>query len=179
MAEVPAATLVFADKRQAGAYVVTDPSGAVVARIRIGRGGVRFVAEDVTGSPLCAGSTGWWGLSNLWRATGIRGEPLLELRKSALRSTAAVRLARGGDLVVEGSLWRRDFQVRDDSRVLLRGLPQRSVISLRPHEYAVSRLADTLTLAETVAIVQIWRQLRKRDDASAAGVASTAVIASA
>jgi uncharacterized protein YxjI len=178
MGDTSAATLVFVDQRQAGAYPVTDPSGAVVARVRSVRGGARFVAEDAAGSPLCAGATGWWGMSNLWRATGSAGEPLLEVRKSMLRATAALRLARGGGMVVEGSPWRRDFQVRDNDRVVLSGLPQRPVLSLRPYEYAVVRLCDALTLAETVAVVQIWRQLRKRDDANSAAAASAAVIAS-
>src|SRR4051794_24134157 len=107
--ELGGTALVFADRRLDSAYSVTDPSGAVIARIRVRRGGARFHAEDATGSTLCAGSTSRWGLSNLWRATGPAGDPLLELRKSALRATAAVRLARGGDMIVEGSVWRRDF----------------------------------------------------------------------
>ena len=172
------ATLVFADRRQDGAYPVTDPSGAVVARIRVSRGGSHFVAEDAGGSTLCAASTNRWGMSNLWRATGSAGESLLEVRKSMWRATAALTLARGGEMVVEGSVWRRDFQVRDADRVVLSALPQRSVISLRPHEYAVTQSSGALSLAETVAVVHIWRQLRKRDDATSAVAASTAVIAS-
>lgn len=178
MGDAPAgAALVFADRRRDGAYSVTDQSGAVVARIRVRRGGARFLVEDGTGSPLCAGSTSRWGMSNLWRVTGAADDPLFELRKSTLRAMAALRLARGGDMVVEGSLWRRDFQVRDGKHIVLRALPQHSLISLRPYEYAVTH-SDALTLAETVAVVQIWRQLRKRDDASSAVAASTAVIAS-
>lgn len=172
------ATLVFADRRRHGAYPITDPAGVVVARIRVGRGGSSFVAEDATGSRLCAASTGRWGLSNLWRATGSAGEPLLEVHKSMLRATAAVTLARGGDMAVGGSVWRRSFDVRHGDRVVLSAVPQRPVVSLRPYEYAVTQQSDALTLAETVAVVQIWRQLRKRDDASAAAAASTAVIAS-
>ena len=176
--ELGGTALVFADRRLDSAYSVTDASGAVIARIRVRRGGARFQAEDATGSTLCAGSTSRWGLSNLWRATGPAGDPLLELRKSTLRARANLRLARGGDMIVEGSVWRRDFQVRDGDRIVLRALPQTSVISMRPYEYAVTRPADALTLAETLAVVQIWRLLRKRDDASAAAAASTAVIAS-
>src|SRR3954453_9691244 len=103
--------LVFADRRRDGAYSDTDPSGEVIAQIRVRRGGARFLVEDAIGSPLCAGSTSRWGMSNVWRATGPAGNPLLELRKSTLRATAALRLAHGGEMVVEGSGWRRDFQV--------------------------------------------------------------------
>src|SRR3954468_13077049 len=132
--------LVFEDRRRDGAYSVTDRTGAVVARIRVSRGGARFLVEDATGAALCAASTSRWGMSNLWRATGPAGGPLLEVRKSTLRATAAVRLARGGDLVVQGSVWRCDFQVRSDNRIVLSALPQNSVISLRPYEYAVTQL---------------------------------------
>ena len=172
------ATLVFGDRRRDGAYPVTDSAGVVVARLRVNRAGSSFVAEDATGSTLCTGSSGRWGLSNLWRATGSAGQRLLEVRKNMLRARAAVSLTRGGGMVVEGSVWRRDFQVRDTDRVVLSASPQTSVISPRPYEYAVTQQSDALTLAETVAVVQIWRLLRKRDDASAAAAASTAVIAS-
>jgi uncharacterized protein YxjI len=175
--DAPPTTLVFADRRTAGAYPVTDPTGATVALIRSKIGGGRFVVEDTTGTTLCAGSAGWWGMSNLWRATGPAGEPLLEMRKDVLRARAAVRLARGADLVVHGSLWRRSFEVRDGDGVVLSAMPQTSALSLRPYEYAVQQPSEDLTLAEMVAVVQIWRLLRKRDDASAAA-GSTAVIGS-
>ena len=44
-------------------------------------------------------------------------------------------------MVVEGSVWRRDFQVRDADRIVLSALPQTSVISLRP-----SRKVSTASL---------------------------------
>jgi uncharacterized protein YxjI len=178
MADTLATTLVFADRRRAGAYPVTDQSGADVALIRRGLGRERFVAEDPTGARLCAGSAGRWGTSNLWRATGSAGEPLLELRKDLLRTRAGLRLERGGDLVVHGSVWRRDFEVREGDLVVLSAVPRTSALSMRPYEYGVQQHSDRLTLAEIVAVVHIWRMLRKRDDASAAGAASTAVIAS-
>src|SRR4051794_14626691 len=178
MADTPATTLVFADRRRAGAYAVADQSGADVAMIRRGIGRERFVAEDPTGARLCAGSAGRWGTSNLWRATDSTGSPLLELSKDLWRARASLRLERGGELVVHGSVWRRDFEVRDSDLVVLSAVPRTSALSMRPYEYGVQQHSGRLTLAEVVAVVHIWRTLRKRDDASAAGAASTAVIAS-
>jgi uncharacterized protein YxjI len=168
-------TLIFGDRRKAGAYLVTDPNGAIVARIRHGRGG-SFAVEDAAGSAVCSGAAGCWGMSNLWRVAGPTGEPLLTLRKHPFRSTAVVQLERGGELAVEGSIWRRSFQVRDGDDLLLSGVPQTSALSLRPYEYAV-RSSERLSVAEVISVVQIWRQIRKRDDVSAAAAASTAVVA--
>ena len=170
-------TLVFADRRQGGGYPVVDQAGRTVASIRSGLGGGRFVAEDPTGATLCAASAGWWGMSNLWRATDHDGQPLLELRKSSIRSRGVVRLHRGGELVVDGSWWRRDFAVREGDEVVLSAVPQTGVLSLRPYEYAVQQRGNRLSLPEVLAVVQIWRLMRKRDDSAAAAGATTAVIA--
>src|SRR4051812_28517353 len=94
MATAAPTTLIFADRRRDGAYAVLDQAGRTVARIRTGWGGGRFVAEDASGATLCAGSAGWWGMSNLWRATDAAGQPLLELRKSSVRSRGVVQLHR-------------------------------------------------------------------------------------
>jgi uncharacterized protein YxjI len=178
MVDGSASTLIFADRRRGRVYPVTDATGAHVALIRNRFGGARFVAEDSAGLTLCAGSAGWWGLSNRWLATDSTGEALLELRKSGLRARAEIWLERGGEFVVHGSLWRRDFEVRDGAHVVLSAVPQAAALSLRPYEYAVRAPSGRLTLAEVVAVVQIWRLVRKRDDASSAAAASTVVAAS-
>src|SRR4051812_47681143 len=100
MGDTSATTLIFADRRRGRVYPVTDPTGADVALIRSHLGGARFVAEDPAGLVLCAGSAGWWGMSNRWLATGPTGEALLELRKSGLRARADVRLERGGEYII-------------------------------------------------------------------------------
>lgn len=170
-------TLVFADRKSAGAYPVTDATGTVVAQIRVTGWGTSFTVTDAAGTTLCAGSTNRWGMSNVWRATGQGGESLLQVRKSLLRAAGVLTLARGGDLTIEGGVWRRTFAVRDGDRAVLSAVPQASMLSLRPYEYAVTHDPAALTLAEAIAVVEIWRLLRKRDDTSSAGAATTAVIA--
>lgn len=165
----------FSDRRSSGAYAVTDTRGAVVANIRTGRGG-SFVATAATGATICAASAGRWGMSNVWRVTDATGAPLLEVRKHTFKPIADVRRGRGGELTVEGSIWRRDFRVRAGDEVVLSAAPRTRAFSLRPYEYAV-QASDALRLDEILAVVQIWRAARKRDDTTAAVAASTAVVA--
>ena len=73
-----------------------------------------------------------------------------------LRNTAAVHMARGSDLIMRGSPWRRDFAVLDeDGRTVLSAAPRTSPMSPRQHDYAVQQsIPGTLNLTEMIAIVQ-------------------------
>ena len=122
-------------------------------------------------------STGRWGMSNLWRAEDSAGQPLLELRKHTFRSGARVELARGGELAVEGSLWRKDFSVREGDEVVLDARAGKGSRLLRK-ELVVEHL-ERLTLTEAVVVVEVWLELRRRDqNAGAAAGAATIIVSS-
>ena len=53
--------------------------------------------------------------------------------------------------------------------------PRAPALSLRPYEFAVQPNARRFNLAEIVALVQIWRMVRKNDDAAAASVVAAGV----
>ncbi len=166
----PSAGLVFPDRKRHGAYEVTDSNG-VVARIAVSWSGNRFTAIDAHGARLCAAWTSWWRLPTRWDATGPDGRPLLTARMRGItRTSAEVRLQRGGRFMVRGSAWRRDFRVTDEhGEVVLTAAPRSSALSLRPHDYAVQQTPGTLQLPEVVALVQIWRTTMKEESATAAG----------
>ncbi len=169
----------FTDRRDRGAFPVHDAAGLEVARITTGRAGTRFNATDSNGALLCAGEATWLGLSGVWRISGPSGQPLLAVRMSPLRTRAVASLERGDDVVISGSVWRRDFQVTDASGdVILTAVPASAPLSLQPHEYVIEQPKSTLSLAEVVAVVATWRLMRKADSAVVAGVAATAVITS-
>jgi hypothetical protein len=176
----PPSWLAFPDRRASGRFPVTDQAGAVVARIQPRWTGTGFVAVDADGAPLCAASVGWGGLSSTWRATGPDAAPLLSVTSRFLRSGASVRLERGGDLVVRGSAWRRDFTVTDDAGTpVLTAVPQTSALSFRPHDFVVQQTGTVLVLPEIVAIVQTWRMIKKNESAAAAGGVAAAGAAGA
>lgn len=169
----------FTDRRVRGAFPVYDAAGTEVARITTGRLGARFEATDSNGVLLCAGAARLLGLSGVWRTSGPSSQPLLVARKSLLRARAAAELERGGDLVIRGSVWKRDFQVTDAAgAVILTAVPTSPLLSLRPDEFVIEQATPMLSLAEVVALVAIWRLIRKADNAAAAGVAVTSVITS-
>ena len=172
--------LAFPDRRASGQFPVTDASGVVVARIQPSWTGTSFVAVDADGAAICAARVPWGGLSSTWRATGPDAGPLLSVTRRFLRSGATVRLERGGDLVVRGSAWRRDFTVTDASGAsALTAAPRTSALSFRPHDYAIQQSGHVLRLPEIVAIVQIWRMIKKTESAAAAGAATAAGAAGA
>lgn len=166
----PSASLKFSDRRRHGAYDVTDSNG-VVARIAVSWTGNRFTATDARGAPLCAAWTSWWRLPTRWDATGPDGSPLLTARMRGIAKTRAeVDLQRGDRFLIQGSTWRRDFRVTGEhGEVVLTAAPRSSVLSLRPHDYAVQRTPGTLQLAEVVALVQIWRATTEEESATTAG----------
>jgi hypothetical protein len=171
--------LKFTDRRDRGAFPVYDAAGAEVARITTGRAGTRFKAMDSDGALLCEGAAGWLGLSGVWRTTGPARKPLLIVRKSPLRPRAVATLAHGADVVIRGSVWKRDFQVMGTTgAVLLTASPSAPSLSLQPHEYVIHQPKEVLTLAEVVALVASWRLIRKSENAAVAGAGVTAAITS-
>ncbi len=180
MTEAEPMWLAFPDRRASGRFPVTDQSGAVVARIHPSWTGTSFVAVDADRAVLCTARVPWGGLSSTWRATEPEAGSLLSVTSRFFRSEASVRLERGGDFVVRGSAWRRDFTVTDASgAVILTATPRTSALSFRPHDYALQQSGSVLRLPEVVAIVQIWRMTKKNESAAAAGAATAAGAAGA
>lgn len=107
---------------------------------------------------------------------GRRGRPLLELRKHTFRSGALIHLARGGELTLEGSLWRKDFVVRDAEGVVLDA--RLGAGSRRLRRDLVVEHVGRLTGAEAVVIVQVWLELRRRDQTAGAAAGAATVIVS-
>jgi hypothetical protein len=77
---------------------------------------------------------------------------------------------------VRGSPWRRDFTVLGlDGRTVLSAAPRTSAVSPRQHDYAVHQPAPgTLSPAEVIAIVQVWRMMKRSDVAVLAATSTTA-----
>jgi hypothetical protein len=175
MIHVAPSSLTFPDRRQGGRFPVTDATGTTVARISTRWTGTSFVASDANDRVLCEASTAWWGLSPTWRATGPDARAMLSLTTRLMRTSASVHLERGGDFVVRGSAWRRDFIVTDvDGAPVLTAVPRTSAVSFRQHDYAVVQTRPVFQLPEIVALVQIWRMVRKNDAATASGAAGAA-----
>ena len=174
-------TLFFPERRIDGAFPVTDAHGNPVAKVTAAWSGGRFSVSAIDGDPLCEGVTSRWWLSGKWQVTDADGVPLLTVTAKPLRNAAAVQLARGGELIVRGSPWRRDFVVVDqDGRTVLSASPRTSAVSPRQHDYAVQQSAPgALRLAEVIAIVQVWRVVKKSDVAVLAATSSTAAAAGA
>jgi hypothetical protein len=169
MAHAMLNTLRFPDHKPKGRFPVLDDRGGVVALISAAWTGTSFTATDRDERPLCAGSTSWWGMSGKWQATGADSGPLMLVRTGILRARASVRLERGDVFEVHGSAWRRDFTVTDaDGQTVLTALPQTSAFSFRPYDYAVEQQTPAFQLAEIVALVQIWRMVRKAEASAAA-----------
>jgi hypothetical protein len=170
-------SLRFTDRRDCGAFPVYDAKGMEVARIKTGRAGTRFTATDGNGALLCSGVAGWLGLSGVWRISGPDGQPLLTVRKNPLRARAVASRERGQDVVIAGSVWKRDFQVTDAAGTLiLTAVPSSASLTFQPHEYVIQQPQPVLGLAEIVAIVATWRLIRKSENAAVAGVAATGAI---
>lgn len=170
-------TLFFPDRRIDDAFAVTDAEGNPIARIAATWGGGRFTVTTIGGEPLCAGSTSRWWLAGRWRVSDANGTPLLAMTAKPLRNAAVVRLARGGELTVRGSPWRRDFTVADpQGRTVLSAAPRTSARSLHQHDYVVYRsMPAALRVAEVIAIVQVWRMVKKSDTAVLAATTTAAV----
>lgn len=166
--------LAFPDRKENGAFPVRRPDGRTVAAIATRWTGSGFTATDTCGGLLCAGSAAWGGLSGTWTATGPGHAPLLEVKRGWTGRQAEVRMARGGRYRLRGSVWRRDFAVQRTGATIVSAVPQSSALSFAPYAYAVRQHEPVFDLAELVAIVQIWRTL-KRHGAAAAGGAAGAI----
>jgi hypothetical protein len=168
-------TLLFPDRRLDGAFPVTDARGTPIARVTASWSGGRFTVNTLEDEPLCAGATSRGWLSGKWQATDAAGAPLLTMTAKPLRNTAVVHLARGGELIVHGSPWRRDFTVVDrDGRTVLAAAPRTAALSPHQYDYAVQQTTPaTLEVPEAIAIVQTWRMVKKSDAAVLAATSST------
>jgi hypothetical protein len=180
MTRASAVQLVFPDRKQRGRFPVHDEAGAVVALISTAWTSTSFTATDADLRPLCAGRAARWGLSGRWVATGPDGASLLELRKSTWRSSAELTLARGGTFAIHGSAWKRDFTITvvGSTDPVVSAVPRTKAMSLHPYDYSVQQHEPVLDLAELVAAVQLWRLVRKNDDAAAGAAAATIAVTS-
>jgi hypothetical protein len=96
-----------------------------------------------------------------------RERPLLSVRTSWAGSEAEVTLVRGGSYQLRGNAWRRDFAVtRSDGAIFVSGAPRTSALSFHPHDYVVRQAEGVFDLAELVAVVQIWRMVKKNEAAA-------------
>jgi len=172
-------TLWFPERRMDGAFPVIDADGAVVARVTAAWTGGRFSVTNPVGAPLCAGTTSRRWLAGSWQVTDAAGAPLLAMTAKPLRHTATVQLARGGELTIRGSAWRRDFVVVDaDGAAVLTVAPRTSALSPSQDDYAVHQhRPGRLSVAEVIAVVQVWRMVKKSDAALLTATASTATTA--
>ena len=168
-------TLFFPERRIDGAFPVTDAHGNPVARVTATWSGGRFSVTSIDRGQLCEGATSRWWLSGKWQVNDADGAPLLTVAAKPLRNSAVVHLARDGDLIVRGSPWRRDFTVADpQGRTVLSAAPRTSSVSPRQHDYAVHQSTPgALRLAEVIAIVQVWRMVKKSDAAVLAATSTT------
>ena len=81
-------------------------------------------------------------------------------------------------VVFRGSPWKRDFTVTDPAGpTVLNAVPQTGALSIHPHDYAVQQTGPVFDLAEMVAVVQIWRMVKKQE--GAAGVVGIGAIGAA
>ena len=168
--------LAVPDRKESGRFPVRHRDGRPAAHVSVKWTGTAFTATDADDEPLCAAAVGWGGLSSTWKATGPDGRPLLSVKKSWAGTRADVTLARGGTFVLRGSAWRRDFTVTDaQGATVLSAVPQTSALSFHPFHYAVEQARPVFDLAEVVALVQIWRLVKKQESAVAAAGAAGAI----
>lgn len=164
MADEWPAVLVFPDRKEDGRFPVRDADGKPAAHISVKWTGITFTATDVADRPLCEASVGRSGLSNRWTATGPDRRALLSVKKSWTGTSAEVALERGGTFVLRGSPWKRDFIVTNaDSATVVSAVPQSAALSFHPHHYVVEQAEPVFNLVELVALVQIWRMVKKSE----------------
>ena len=150
--------LAFADRKTEGAYTVTEPSGSVVALIRVnGWTGRSFEATRPDGVPLCSGrSRGVF--STWWDARDPADRPLASLKASFTGTRKQVHLPDERVLVIEGRWLTRDWALRDESgAAILSSEPSTSAWSFRPDAWVV-RSHDALPGVDAVVgIVELKR----------------------
>ena len=159
--------LAFADRRTDGAYEVAEPSGAVVARIRVSLwSGSSFEATGATGEPLCTGRRR--GLfSSWWDALDPAGRPLASLKSSFSGTTREVRLPDERVLTLRGQWFGRDWSLRDETADdgagsdILSSVPSTSAWSFRPDAWVVRSHDMSLDLATVIGVVEVHRLMVK------------------
>jgi hypothetical protein len=163
---------VFPDHRTEGWFPVTDPRGRPVARIRAAWTGGRFSVTTPDDAPLCRGWATSAGLSGRWKVVGASDAlALLTVRVALLRNRSTVQLERGPQLTLRGNAWLTGFTVTDaDRRQVLTG-------EHRHHDYVVHAVDEALLLPESLALVQVWRMVRKAAIAASTVAVSSAVVA--
>lgn len=151
----------FADRRTDGAYEVTEPSGAVVARITVPLWtGSTFTAETAAGEPLCTGRRAGF-FSVTWQATDPGGRFLGSVRSGFL-GPKVVTLADGRTLSLRGQLWGREWSLLDaEDRPVLSSTPTTGSWTFRPDAWLVRCHDLSLDLDEVVAVVQLNRMMVK------------------
>lgn len=155
--------LAFADKSTGGAYDVTEPSGVVVARIRVSLWtGASFQATAANGEPLCSGRrTSFW--ANRWEAVDPTGRALGSVRNASWTGTRkAVTLADGRELSLAGNMWGREWALRDaEGHDILSSTPTTGTWTFHPDAWLVRSHDASLDLAQVVGVVQLNRMMVK------------------
>lgn len=164
--------LAFADKKREGAYDVNEPSGTVVARIRVSMwSGSKFEATTGSGEPLCTGRKRTW--SSSWDAVDPAGAPLVTVKGTAFSSKRRVTLPDERVLVLQGRWFGRDWALRDEAgNDVLTSEPMNSIWSFHPDAWIVRSHDATLSLAQVVAIVELHRLVVKAENASSSAGAA-------
>jgi len=160
--------LAFDDHREDGAFLVHGPDG-VVARIEVGVwNGRSFTATTPDGVPLCSGrSRGIF--STWWDAVDPAGAPLVSLRRSGWGGSRTRVDLGGRAMTLHGSFSGRQWRLEDErEEVVLSSETTTGFFTFRPHAWEVQRHRDPLTLAQVVAVVQLFRLSQKAQAAAAA-----------
>jgi hypothetical protein len=165
--------LAFADRKTDGAYAVTEPSGTVVALIRVnGWTGRSFEASRADGEPLCSGrSRGMF--STWWDVRGADDRLLASLKASFAGARKQVRLSDERALTIEGRWFTRDWAMRDESGGDVLSLePTTGAWSFRPDAWVVRSHDASLGLDAVVGIVEVNRLMVKAARSSTAATAT-------
>jgi hypothetical protein len=151
-------SLIFAGRKQRGRYAVRAESGALKALVVLPWHGSSFTATTPEGATLCKGRLSRYGFSGTWIVTGADGRPLLTTRWRWTGTTARVTLAGDRDLVLRTRLWKPGFTLTGpDGSELARAEPGSVRLRLARRDYLLRQTVPALTLAEQVALFEIWR----------------------
>ena len=163
--------LVFPDHKVQGWFPVTDERGHPVARIKAAWTGGRFTVTAPDDKPLCRGWATTAGLSGVWKVVGANDVlPLLTVKVGLLRNRSTIRLERGPQLVMRGNPWLTGFTVTDaNGEAVL-------TAEHRHHDYVVHAADRSLLRPEVLAVVQVWRMVKKATIAATVAATSTAVV---
>ena len=161
---------VFPDHKNQGWFPITDAAGRPVARITAAWTGGRFYVTAPDDRALCRGWATTAGLRGYWKVVGANDVvPLMTVQVGLLRNRSTIRLERGPELTMRGNPWLTGFTVTGaDGQRVLTG-------EHRHHDYVVHAVDGSLLLPEVLAVVQIWRMVRKTAIAASAAATSSAI----